>query len=226
MFETEKVENQHMQIKVTNTNELKNTGTRLYKLAEDMTREFNYSYSLFHLLQKNSLISGGITRQTSGEIVEKNVKRILTNCCLLAGLGSSDFNIIKGTDDSIIVNNGTGSRRFSVDWHLYIHGLLAIAVECKSYLDSRFLTTTNFEFSGLKTSHNASHIIVAMENAISDESLQFFKGEDNVDSIHFLMAGKRSATKPIYLEEFKKDVLVNEVFSLVANLYSTIKTKV
>lgn len=198
-------------------------GTLLDDLAQRLTSDTNYAFSLYHYNNKMALLKGGKLRNTSKDLVEKLVYRALHQCAILAGLKKDEYSVVKGDGkNGITLTNSGGSITTGLDWHLSIGDKLVLCVECKTYFDGTRMQLVDWLCGFLKERGTAT-MSVHMERAAADSTEGFFQARNKLDSSHYLMDGIRRSSKPIYMEEFRKDVLGDRMFTLVTQMYTTIK---
>jgi hypothetical protein len=56
--------------------------------------------------------------------------------------------------------------------------------------------------------------VVALEQALADESASFVLGDGNIDSIFYLCDGRRSAARPLYKSQWFKPISEDRFSSL------------
>ena len=93
------------------------------------------------------------------------------------------------------------------DLDCYKNEELVCIVECKSYLDKPYLERAMTDFGYLEEVTKVPKIVVTLENAINKNTYEFIvhRNQDiNFNGMYTLCLGKRSAEKPIYIQEYFK----------------------
>lgn len=144
-------------------------------------------------LEQASETNGGTQRKLMGDLVEELVDLIWHE--LEKEYVSVDAKIRVGNKSPVKITNIHGrSIKASVDRHCYINGELVCAVECKTYLDKCFMQRADSDFD-IMYDDNADfdRIIVALENAVAEDTYNFFLDRDNIGRVFFLANGKRNS---------------------------------
>ena len=153
----------------------------------------NFILEQFEIERK--LDEGGKIRQFSGEIVE-NVSEMIWNL-LSSKYPKVDAQIYTGKDKPYKIIDPDGNYiNESVDKHCYINGKLVLAIECKTYLDKCYMQRADSDFNLLKSyNKDFDAIIISQENAIGDNSFNFFLNRKNIDKVYYFADGKRNSSK-------------------------------
>ena len=205
-----------------------NTADKLMGIAQALKSDVEYAYALLQMKNATNGVFGGSVRQTAGEILEKNVMRTLHKVCVLAGLNTENFKLVKGDTlgKGVKCTNVAGSVNAGVDCHLFINDVLTIAIECKTYLDARNIVAGLTHLRTLKEKHNTTTLFLSLEDAINRDTLNYYLLEGKINAALFLMHGKRSSARPIYLKEFTKEIDINTAFDFVNLLYATVRAHI
>jgi len=192
-------------------------------LVEKIINKIESAYEDIHSDYRK--MSGGDQRSWSGNLVEDTVRELLSEFCSEYYFEIFPSQLIKGESDGLVLHNSGGFIKVKLDWHLYIKDRLALVIECKSYLDSSFLNRAVNSTSLIRRSvgYNVPSIVVALEKALSDDALNFWLAEREVDDVFFLMDGARKSSEPIYKPEYRKDVNAGVLHALVDKLYNIIR---
>ena len=164
--------------------------------------------------------SGGEIRSKSGELSEHMFDMIWKDI-------SKEFDvenkIIKGEVVPIKVKSKSGKFNLdsSVDRHCFIKGKFILAVEAKNYMDKCYFQRASSDFELMKRiDKNIKTIVFAFENAINEETFNFFIDEGYTDKVFYLLDGKRTPTKPIwkYFKKINKKSL-EEVYEYIRSIF-------
>lgn len=160
---------------------------------EIMNEIKNFILEQFEIERK--LDEGGKIRQFSGEIVE-NVSEMIWNL-LSSKYPEVNAQIYTGKDKPYKIVDPDGNYiNESVDKHCYINGKLVLAIECKTYLDKCYMQRADSDFNLLKSyNKDFDAIIISQENAIGDNSFNFFLNRKNIDKVYYFADGKRNSAK-------------------------------
>ena len=119
-------------------------------------------------------------------------------------------------------SNRRGARlNFSVDKNCYsVNNQLKLVLECKAYLDSCFLSRADNDLGMIKATldpknKNVQFGILALENACSEDAINFYKGNNNIDEIFFLLDGKRRSSEPIWKKKYRKSMNMQKLKDFV-----------
>ncbi|MCK4454449.1 hypothetical protein KAU51_03905 [Candidatus Parcubacteria bacterium] len=200
-------------------------------LAKGFENHVNNMYKIMHERNSLRLMSGGKLRKFSGKIQEQAMLELITNTCLAGGLCYSEFAIEKGDakHNGLLVSNSGGSIRVGVDWHLYIKGRLVLINECKSYLDTAFLSRAYSYMDKIKSvpgNENVKSIVTSMETAIDYKALAYYMYDSVIDRCYFFLSGSRQSVKPIYLIENWKPINRSVVEDMITFILGVIKENI
>ena len=190
----------------------------LLSITESIADQIDRAYSEIHKVSHS--MEGGQLRAWSGTLVEDAVHRLIYKFCGQNFNHILPFNLLKGDRDCTTATNAVGSIKLGLDRHLRIKNRLVLMAECKAYLDAAFLSRAIHSSKLIKRdlNYDATAIIVALENTVSDNTLKFYLHEGGIDGVFFLMDGQRNSEKPIYYPEYKKLVNRNSMYELVKNI--------
>lgn len=179
--------------------------------------ENKFYNELLYKLEEVSPLSGGPLRQAMGSMVETFTDEIWNFLC--KKYPNVNAEIRRGPTDPIeIVDTVGNSITESVDRHCYVDGKLVLAIECKTYLDKCFMQRADSDFHLMKTSNNFEAIIVAFENATSENSFNFFVNQGNIDNVYFLANSRRNSSR--HISKNRDNIKAELVNSFVAKLES------
>ena len=171
--------------------------------------------------------SGGKMRGDRGEDIETFVinsinyigKELKTN--LIAKKGSSDKKLMK-----LEINNKVIKKMHQVDVHVYLNKNFICAIECKAYLDSCYYVRACDDFKLFKKfGYDIKNYIFTLENSI-DEDTKLFTDHitDNIcDNVFYILDGKRSSSKPIYDERYKKEINNDNFINFIEFIFNLIR---
>jgi hypothetical protein len=165
--------------------------------------------------------SGGKMRGDRGKHIETFVINAFNHIGqmygkdIVAKLGRTDMKLltIPGTDIS---------KEHQVDVHVYVNQRLTAVVECKAYLDKCYYVRACDDFILFKKfGYNVKNYIFTLENGIDAQSKIFtdYLTENICDDVFCILDGKRSSSKPIYDENFRKDVNLIKLIQFVNFIY-------
>lgn len=203
------------------------TNTEIIKsLTMGFEQHVNRMYKTMHDQNSLKLMPGGKLRKYSGAIQEQAMFELITNICLTSGLCYTEFTIEKGDTkhNGLLISNPAGSVNIGVDWHLYIKGELVLINECKSYLDTAFLSRAYSYMDKIKKipgNENVKSVITSMEIAIDPKALAYYMYDSVVNRCYFFLSGTRTSEKPIYLVENWKPinkVVVEDMITYISNI--------
>ncbi len=156
---------------------------------------------------------GGKMRGDRGDMIEEFVIYVIEQ---IAKEGKTreppiDIHAIKGSNDKKTLNiPGTNlTKDHQVDVHVYKNDQFIAVIECKAYLDSCYYTRACNDFALFKKfGYHVTSFLFALEDSIKEETKQFTDYETDYicNDIFFLLDGKRSSSKPIYDEKYKKPI--------------------
>jgi len=153
--------------------------------------------------------TGGKMREKRGADIETFVRTMIHKIGEELGI---DFIARRGTEDKKdLIANIHGkkiTKKHQVDVHIYLKGEFIAVIECKSYLDSCYYVRACDDFRLFKTfGYKVKNYIFSLENAMDENTKLFtdFASETNCD-IFYLVDGKRTSSKPIYVEKYKKPI--------------------
>lgn len=200
-------------------------------LADKFENDIKSKYKLMHDKNLSGLPEGGKQRGSSCKIQEQVMFELITNICLAIGLYHNDFIIKKGDlkGNGFIISNPGGMIDVGVDWHLYIKDRLVLINECKSYLDTPFLSRAHSYIDRIKKvpgNEGVKAIITSMENSTKSEALGFFMYDSVIDGCYFFLFGSREAKKPIYLAENWKQINRVEIERMITFIITVIKDNI
>ena len=168
---------------------------------------------------KQNSISGGQMRQLRGASIENFVINTINTIGTSLGI---DIRAIKGDNDKKLLSISDFTHKHQVDVHVYHKKEFVAVIECKAYLDKCYYTRACDDFFLFKKfGYNVKNYIFAFEDSISNESRQFIDFvKDNIcTDIFYMVDGKRSSSKPIYLEENKKEIVLENVTKFVNTIF-------
>jgi len=154
--------------------------------------------------------NAGKMRADRGEDIENYVKNIVK---LFNDLYKINVKAIKGNNDKkqLVLNHNDKiiKKNHQVDIHIYKNDEFIAVIECKSYLDSCYYVRACDDFKLFKKfDYNIKNYIFSLEDCI-DENTKIFTDiiTDNIcDDIFYILDGKRQASKPIYINKFRKNI--------------------
>jgi len=150
---------------------------------------------------------GGKIRGKRGKIVET----------IVSSLWCSKGDDATSSHGKYRVSNRAGTHEIEMhlDCSLFRGDTLVGMVECKAYLDLCYLERADWNASHLKRANIACPMaVVALEQALADESASFVLGDGNIDSIFYLCDGRRSAARPMYKAQWFKPISEDRFSSL------------
>jgi len=152
--------------------------------------------------------SGGEMRGQRGCNIERFVRKVINK---IGKLYDIDFTALNGNDDKkeLKIPNTEISKQHQVDVHVYLDGKFVAAIECKAYLDSCYYVRACDDFHLFKRfNYDVKNYIFALENSIKDETKMFtdHTTENICDDVFYVLDGKRSSAKPIYIEKYRKSI--------------------
>ena len=168
--------------------------------------------------------TGGKMRSCRGEDIETFVKQCINDISkqlginLVAKRGDDDKKELKVvTDDNKVIK-----KMHQVDVHVYLNNVFICVIECKAYLDSCYYVRACDDFMLFKKfNYPVKHYIFTLEDSI-DADTKIFTDHitDHICTDIFIMLdGKRSSTKPIYDEKFKKQINQQSLLKFVDFIY-------
>lgn len=140
---------------------------------------------------------GGKIRATRGDLVETIVKELWKEL--------SNSNSFKKEKFTIISSCGQYKIKKGLDIHLYKNEVLVGMVECKTYLDEPMLQRAISDAEEL-INYNVPKVVVALENAMDDETFCYWLSKNKLNNIFILVNGKRSSGKPLYDKNYFKNL--------------------
>lgn len=170
-------------------------------------------------------VTGGQMRSTRGEDIETFVRNIVdsigmaSNKNLVALRGSNDKKQLKLT-----IEGRTFIHEHQVDVHIYLNQKFVAVIECKAYLDSCYYVRACDDFTKFQK-FGYDHVkkyIFTLENSIDENTKVFtdhFTGHI-CNEIFCVRDGKRSSSKPIYDERFKKQINIPFLNHFIDALYA------
>ena len=164
-----------------------------------MFANMNKMHKSAHGVLKNA--EGGTIRGTRGKLVEEIIKET--------------WEFLGGTVEKqkFQCTRGNQTCNMGLDATLYKNDIIKGHVECKSYLDLACLERAEWNCREMKENGlDQPKIILALENSVRESSKDYVLEGNYIDEIFYLCEGKRSSNKPIYKEEFFKE-LNEEYFS-------------
>ena len=171
-----------------------------------------YETEVDKLPQTHFELGGGAARSESGLVYENLIER--TCAALDLDARKNDY---KKTEEV----NVTCLKNLQVDKHIYRNGLMAKAVESKTYLDACYLKRAVMDFIELDQSpevpDDVDYAIFAGQNACGKDAFAyyqaFFKKITGKEVKIFFVnpSRKRSSSRPIYKEEYREDFKLDKV---------------
>ena len=143
--------------------------------------------------------SGGEIRGARGLLVEN----LVADCWESLG---PEYKVVSQGKHAISFK-GNKLMEIGCDVDCYKNEELVCIVECKSYLDKPYLERAMTDFGYLEEVTKVPKIVVTLENAINKNTYEFIvhRNQDiNFNGMYTLCLGKRSAEKPIYIQEYFK----------------------
>lgn len=160
---------------------------------DNLTDEvYNFLIDKFNYAKQ---LEAGQLRNFSGTIVEDMIELIWNRISSL--YPNIKAKIIRGSLKPYHIEDSCGNYiDESVDKHCYINDEMVLIIECKTYLDKCYMQRADSDFNLMKTYNKTfDSIIISLENAIADNSYNFFMGRGNIDKVYYLASGKRNSKK-------------------------------
>ena len=169
-------------------------------------------------------LTGGQIRQLRGASIEQFVINTIND---IGAIFNGKIRAVKGDlDKKELRLSDTIVQCHQVDVHVYRDDKFVAAIECKAYLDKCYYVRACDDFELFrKFGYNVSNYIFAFEDSIAEDAKLFtdFVKNGVCNDVFYMVDGKRSSSKPIYMEQYKKQLnishvrdFVNMIFKLVA----------
>lgn len=160
---------------------------------------------IMNKLDEASVLSGGPQRTVMGNLVENMIDFIWGQ--MQIKYPNVNSKIVVGKSMPITIINSGGSIQESVDRHCYINNRIVACIECKTYLDKCYMQRADSDFALMKEGADFDGIIISLENAIGDNSFNFFIHRNNIDFVFYLADGKRNSKNHIsrHTEKINKE---------------------
>lgn len=189
--------------------------------------ELNQMIDIWNVKYQDNSTEGKM-RQLRGSTIEQFIVKLINeishkmNLEIFAYIGTKRpiiVSVYDNTQDKPLL------KPCQVDVHIFHKKIPIQIIECKSYLDSCYHMRALSDFRIIKKSFpNLKAYIFSLENAISNDTLIFneIALDGQCDGIFFMMAGKRTSTKQIYVSKYKKKIdreLLATFLSTIMNDY-------
>jgi len=166
--------------------------------------------------------SGGKMRSDRGDNIEKFVIFLVMLFKTVYGVNVS---ALKGDKDKktleVEVKGRTIKKDHQVDVHIYLNGIFVAVIECKAYLDCCYYKRACDDFHLFKKfGYNIKKYVFSLEDSISEETRMFIDHsyDHSCDDVFYILDGKRNSSKPIYKEEYKKNINEEKLTRFVKSL--------
>jgi hypothetical protein len=174
---------------------------------------------------KNSqTCSGGEMRCERGDTIEKFVRDTINE---IGKQLNKNIRAVKGSTDKkqlkLQVGNKEIKKEHQVDIHIYVNDIFSAVIECKAYLDSCFYIRACDDFKLYnKFGYNVKSYIFTLEDSLSEDTKIF---TDHVtdyvcDDVFYILDGKRSSSKPIYEEKYRKPINQQKLKKFIEFIYN------
>ena len=164
---------------------------------------------------------GGKMRNFTGNLVQDIAKFVWEKLGELNNL--QRCLAMKGEKDKKRLYSKNGYEDKQVDRHCYLDKNIKLLQECKAYLDVCYMGRASNDMRLLRKAFQKRQLptmVVAIEDCIKKESLNFIMDDGHVDRVFFLADGKRNAKKPIWKPQFYKPLNRKKVEEYVTLLYN------
>lgn len=164
---------------------------------------YNQEHKKFHLdILKNPIKEGQI-RYDRGLIVESFIQKLWNDI----GTIKNTINNSNKKKHKVFSISGKFAIEKGLDINLYSNDVLCGMVECKAYVDSCYLERADSDAKELKRNgYSIPMVIVGLEDATADEASNYWMENKNLDHKFILLDGKRVSSRPIYKEQFFKEL--------------------
>ncbi len=150
---------------------------------------------------KNKVSCLQTTYEHSGQGAVRDATGVLfeTLCDELMNLADPAAKPLKNDYKAVKSKSGYILHNLQVDRHVYKNDRLLAFVECKTYLDACFLKRAVEDFKMLlRVEPLAKCAIIAGQNAVSHNTMQFYRDELEFEVFFMNVDKKRSSTKPLW----------------------------
>jgi len=127
--------------------------------------------------------------------------------------------------EAVVEGDGSSAlfKNHKLDIHVFYESKLVLVIECKSYLDSCYLSRAVQDFNILYFfDYNVRCLLIALQNCVSESAMNLYKHLDKTKSQCFILLNeKRESKKPLYRNaEYSFDKRI--ITKLVCILYEII----
>jgi hypothetical protein len=173
------------------------------------------------IIECNQIDDGSKIRTIKGDLVENITFNIIKDICKLNNIPETEYKLYKGKQNPKRCHSKNGYIDVSVDVHFDI-GKYSLYIENKAQVDKCYLDRSHSDLSKLKK-ETSFGIVVALENDIKQESLNYFLDKKGLDGVFFLVDGKRSSKNPIWAEDNFKTINTEKLKTLIQFIDNFIK---
>lgn len=203
---------------------IKNKEELINVIINEYDRTRNMSNDAYKSGNSNN---GGTIRKCNGDFAEEAMKLILGSLCNIHNI--QNYQIYNGRTKPIRVFSKNGHADISVDVHAHIlkkstNKTINLFSECKSNLDKTYITRANADFSYIKKENKKNKtLIFSLQQALSNETQNFYKDQNNIDQISYVFDSIRSAKKALWKEEYFQDMNRDKLRKLIDYVEKLIK---
>jgi hypothetical protein len=154
-----------------------------------------------------------------GDLGEKISHEIFKFC--LNYLNIINSVVYTGTEKKVMCKiNDNAYFNAQVDKHIEIANELIAICEAKTYLDKPYLERAYIDFSLIKKysatgNKKITSYVISLQDCIKKETLSFFMADGHIDNVFILMDNKRSAKKPIWNPNFRKNISFDKLYDCI-----------
>lgn len=167
--------------------------------------------------------TGGKMRGDRGNDLEVFIRDSIS---FIANIENAPLRAVKGSQDKkelkISHGNKTITKQHQVDVHIYKNDTFTAVIECKAYLDACYYVRACDDFQLFKKfGYDVKKYIFTLEDSL-DEDTRIFTNHinDNVcDDVFIMLDGKRSSSKPIYDQKYKKEIVSKNLDKYIDVIY-------